>query len=332
MEAGMDSSRELKNVYVLDPPLDPRAQECEIESRILEGIAKVSVLGIKDEEEFLPYASEAYGLILAPHVQITRKSISQLRRARLIVRKGVGVDNVDIITAREFGIPVCNVPDYGTEEVADHALAMALSLWRRLGPLQQSVRAGNWDWRVARDIRRARGRIFGVVGCGRIGTAAARRAQAFGFDCIFEDPYVASGYEKALGIKRVETLNELLQAADIVSLHVPLTDETFHLLGRDQFQHFKPAAYLVNTSRGPVIDERALVEALQSGKLAGAALDVVETEPLPSPELLSFENCLVTPHAAFYSVESLTELREKCARLVLDALTGKKIRNIVNGL
>ena len=328
----MDSSKELKNVYVLDPPLDPRAQECEIESRILEGIAKVSVLGIKDEEEFLPYASEAYGLILAPHVQITRKSISQLRRARLIVRKGVGVDNVDIITAREFGIPVCNVPDYGTEEVADHAVAMALSLWRRLGPLQQSVRAGNWDWRVARDIRRARGRIFGVVGCGRIGTAAARRAQAFGFDCIFEDPYVASGYEKALGIKRVETLNELLQIADIVSLHVPLTDETFHLLGRDQFQHFKPAAYLVNTSRGPVIDERALVEALQSGKLAGAALDVVETEPLPSPELLSFENCLVTPHAAFYSVESLTELREKCARLVLDALTGKKIRNIVNGL
>ena len=183
---------------------------------------------------------------------------------------------------------------------------------------------------MAQDVRRTRGKIFGVVGCGRIGTAAARRAQAFGFDCVFEDPYVASGYEKALGIKRVETLNELLEIADIVSLHVPLTDETFHLLGRDQFQHFKPTAYLVNTSRGPVVDEKALAAALQSGKLAGAALDVVETESLPPPELLSLENCIVTPHIAFYSVESLNELREKCARLVLDALTGKTIRNIVN--
>jgi phosphoglycerate dehydrogenase-like enzyme len=330
MEVGMDSSEELKNVYVLDPPLDPGAKECEIESRILEGTAKVSVLRIDDEEEFLPYTSDADGLILAHHVKITRKSISQLRRTRIIARKGVGVDNVDIIAAREFGIPVCNVPDYGTEEVADHALAMALSLWRRLGPLKESVRAGNWDWRVARDVRRTRGKIFGIVGCGRIGTAAARRAQAFGFDCVFEDPYVASGYEKALGIKRVETLNELLEIADIVSLHVPLTDETFHLLGRDQFQHFKPTAYLVNTSRGPVVDEKALAAALQSGKLAGAALDVVETESLPPPELLSLENCIVTPHIAFYSVESLNELREKCARLVLDALTGKTIRNIVN--
>jgi phosphoglycerate dehydrogenase-like enzyme len=330
MEVGMDSSEELKNVYVLDSAIAPSVKECEIESRILEGTAKVFLLHVKDEEEFLPYTSNAEGVIVGHQIELTRKSISQLHRARLIVRKGVGVDNININAAREFAIPVCNVPDYGTEEVADHALAMALSLWRRLGPLKENVRAGNWDWRVAQDVRRARGKIFGVVGCGRIGTATARRAQAFGFDCILEDPYVAWGYEKALGIKRVETLGELLQVADIVSLHVPLTEETFHLLGRDQFQHFKPGAYLVNTSRGPVIDERALVEALQSGKLAGAALDVVETEPLPLPELLSLENCIVTPHAAFYSVESLTELREKAARLVLEALTSDKIGNIVN--
>jgi len=328
MEVGMDRSGELKNVYVLDSAIAPGVKECEIESRILEGTAKVFLLHVKDEEEFLPYTSNAEGVIVGHHIELTRKSISQLRRARLIVRKGVGVDNINIKAAREFGIPVCNVPDYGTEEVADHALAMALSLWRRLGPLKENVRAGNWDWRVAQDVRRARGKIFGVVGCGRIGTATARRAQAFGFDCILEDPYVARGYEKALGIKRVETLDELLQVADIVSIHVPLTDETFHLLGRDQFQHFKPGAYLVNTSRGPVVDERALVETLQSGKLAGAALDVVETEPRPLPELLSLENCIVTPHAAFYSVESLTELREKSARLVLEALTSDKIRNI----
>jgi phosphoglycerate dehydrogenase-like enzyme len=330
MEGRMDSSEGLRNVYVLDSAIAPGFKECEIESRVLEGTAKVFLLHVKDEEEFLPYASNAVGLIVGHLIELTRKSISQLRVARLIVREGVGVDNININAAREFGIPVCNIPDYGTEEVADHALAMALSLWRRLGPLKKSVLAGNWNWRVAQDVRRARGKIFGVVGCGRIGTATARRAQAFGFDCIFEDPYVAQGYEKALGIKRVEKLSELLQVADIVSLHVPLTDETFHLLGQNQFQHFKPGAYLVNTSRGAVIDERALVEALQSGKLAGAALDVVETEPLPLPELLSLQNCIITPHAAFYSVESLTELREKSALLVLEALTGHRIRNIVN--
>ena len=259
-----------------------------------------------------------------------RQSASARQVRSGVVRQGVGVDNVNINAAREFGIPVCNIPDYGTEEVADHALAMALSLWRRLEPLKESVLAGNWNWRVAQDARRVRGKIFGIVGCGRIGTATARRAQAFGFDCVFEDPYVAQGYEKALGIRRVDKLTELLQVADIVSLHVPLTDETFHLLGQDQFHQFKPGAYLVNTSRGAVIDERALVEALQSGKLAGAALDVVETEPLPLPELLSLQNCIITPHAAFYSVESLIEVREKAARLVLEALTGDRIRNIVN--
>src|SRR5271157_3192031 len=137
----MDGSKELRNVYVLDPPMDQGPKECEIESRILEGTANVSVLRLDAEEELLPHASDADGLILAHHIKLTRKSLSQLRRVRIIARKGVGVDNIDIRVAREFGIPVCNVPDYGTEEVADHALALALSLWRRLGPLKENVRA-----------------------------------------------------------------------------------------------------------------------------------------------------------------------------------------------
>ena len=327
----MDSSEDLKHVYMLDSARAPGFKDSAIESRVLEGAAEVVLLRVRDEEEFLPYASQADGLIVEHRVRITRKSISQLRRARLIVRNGVGYDNIDDKVAREFGIPVCNVPDYGTEEVADHALALALSLWRKVVPLNDKVRAGNWNWHEARGMKRTRGSIFGVVGCGRIGTAVARRARAFGFDCIFQDPYVARGYEKALGIKRVETLNELLQVADLVSLHVPLTEETFHLLGQEQFQHFKPGAYLVNTSRGAVIDEKALAKALQSAQLAGAALDVVENEPQPLPELLALQNCTFTPHTAFYSVESLNEVREKGAGLVLAALTGGKLNNIVNG-
>jgi phosphoglycerate dehydrogenase-like enzyme len=327
----MDSSEDWKQVYMVDSAMAPGFKDSAIESRVLEGAAKVVLLRVRDEEEFLPYAAQADGLIVEHRVRLTRKSISQLRRARLIVRNGVGYDNIDDKVAREFGIPVCNVPDYGTEEVADHALALALGLWRKVRPLGESVRAGNWNWGEARGIRRTRGSIFGVVGCGRIGTAAARRAQAFGFDCVFQDPYVARGYDKALGIRRVETLDELLRVADLVSLHVPLTEETFHLLGPEQFRQFKPGAYLVNTSRGPVIDEKALAKALESGELAAAALDVVETEPRPLPELLALPNCTITPHTAFYSVESLKEVREKGAGLVLAALTGGKLNNIVNG-
>ncbi len=318
-------------VYVVDPwQSDSGPTECKIESRILKGVAKVSVLCLNNDEELLPYAPDAEGIIISHLPQLTRKSLSQLPRMRVIVRKGVGVDNVDTVAAREFGIPVCNVPDYGTEEVADHALSLALTLWRRVVPLNDNVRAGHWDWWVARDIKRTRGCVFGVVGCGRIGTAAIRRARAFGFDSVFEDPYLPSGYEKALGVRRVDTLNELLQIADIVSFHVPLTEETHHFMGQDQFQQLKPGACLVNTSRGPIIDEKALVEALKAGRLGGVALDVLDHEPVPPPELLSSHNCILTPHVGFYSAEALTEFREKCALLVLDALTGKKVRNVVN--
>ena len=318
-------------VYILDSAIVSDSNEARIETEILKGVATVTLLHVQNEEEFLSYASSVDALIVWHHANLTRLSISKLNRTQVIVRNGVGVDNVDISTAREFGIPVCNVPDYGTEEVADHALAMALSVWRQLGPLNKSVVKGTWDWRVGSFIRRIRGSVFGVVGCGRIGTATARRARVFGFNVIFYDPFVPSGYEKALGIGRVNTLENLLRVSDIVSLHVPLTTTTFHLLGEAEFKLMKPTSYLVNTSRGPVVEEGALVEALKSARLAGAALDVVEEEPNPPRDLLSRENCIFTPHAAFYSRESLNEMREKSAGIVLDVLLGRGLRNVVNG-
>lgn len=326
----MNDATNGRNVYILDSVIVPDAWDSEMEAEILSGFSKVSLLHLRSEEEFVPYAPSADAIIMWHHLNLTRLSISRLSRARVIVRNGVGVDNVDLEAAYEFGIPVCNVPDYGTEEVADHTLAMLLSLWRRLDALKESVRSGAWDWRVAEPVRRIRGTTFGIVGCGRIGTAAARRAKVFGFEVAFYDPYVPSGYEKAIAVKRVNTLEELLERSDVVSLHVPLTDGTFHLIGLDQLQRMKPSAFLVNTSRGPVIDEKALVVVAQSGRLAGVALDVVETEPNPPRELLELPNFMITPHAAFYSVEGLREIRQKSASIVLDALAGRELRNVVS--
>lgn len=317
------------NAYILDSAIVPDSKDCEIEAELLRDAANVSLLHLQNEDEFLPYAPTADAIIMWHHMNLSRRSISKLRRARVIVRNGVGVDNVDLEATQEFKIPVCNVPDYGTEEVADHALAMVLSLWRQIDSLKESVKGGAWDWRVGQSMRRIRGATFGIVGCGRIGTATARRARVFGFDVVFYDPYVPSGHEKALAIKRAETLNELLERADVFSLHVPLTDETFHMIGLDQIQRMKTSAYVVNTSRGPVVDEKALVAAMKAGGLAGVALDVVETEPYPPRELFSLPNCIITPHAAFYSMEALREMREKSAHIALDALRGRGLRNLV---
>ena len=327
----MDIKENRLTVFILDSAEVPDARECEIETKILSGIAEVSLLHVSSEQELLPSLPSADALILWHHPKLSRLSISKLERVCVIVRNGVGVDNVDIAAAHDFGIPVCNVPDYGVEEVADHAMAMALSLWRQLWTANEDVRRGNWDWRIAEATRRTKGKIFGIVGCGRIGTACARRAAVFGFDVVFYDPFVAAGYEKALGVRRVGSISDLLEIADVLSLHVPLSDATYHLIGAEQFRRMKPTSYLVNTSRGPVVDEESLVQILQAGKLAGAALDVVETEPIPQPALLSLPNCIVTPHSAFYSAESLKEMREKSSNIVLNALMGREITNVVNG-
>jgi C-terminal binding protein len=268
---------------------------------------------------------------VASNARISHLSLSRMRRGTVVVRNGVGFDNVDVAAATKLGILVCNVPDYGTEEVADHTMALMLALLRGLPDALADVAAGNWSWRVCAANRRLRELSLGIIGCGRIGTAVALRAKAFGLQIGFYDPYVSAGYEKALAVCRFSDLNSLLEQSDIVTLHVPLTADTFHLIAAMELARMKPGSFLINTARGPMVHERALAEALRNGRLAGAALDVIEKEPSVGEELRLQKKCLITPHCAFYSQQSLTELREKSAMIIRDVLNGKPARNVVTG-
>lgn len=318
-------------VFIIDSAQVPHGDDDTIEREVLRDYADVQFLKLYSEEEFECYSNRADAIILWHQLQLTKGLLCKLTKTRLIVRNGVGYDNIDVDAAAAAGIAVANVPDYGTEEVADHAIALTLALIRQLKPLIEDTAAGNWEWRTALKCWRVRGRMFGIVGCGRIGTATALRAKALGFRVQFYDPYLYSGYEKAIGIERRSSLDELLSEADVISIHVPLTKETHHLIGTKQFERMRRSAYLVNTSRGSVVAYDALIEALSHQKIAGAGMDVLEDEPFGAATLQKFTNCIVTPHSAFYSQESLIEMRKKSALLVKDALLYGRYTNVVNG-
>lgn len=319
-------------VYYLDSAHPSVLRTLEIETEILHDTADLIFAGAESPDSLPEMIHDAQALIVAPFTHITPATIAPLHNLRLVVRNGVGYDNIDAEGLATLGIPVSNVPDYGTEEVADHAMMLALALERKLLPALQDVRQGNWNWRVTEPVRRLRGQRFGIIGCGRIGTAVALRAKAFGFDVQFYDPYVASGYEKAIGVSRCSTLNELLASSDVVSLHCPVTRETRGLIGLAEIRAMKQGAFLINTARGPIVKEAGLIEMLRSGHLGGAALDVLEREPARDPELYTFPNFLVTPHEAFYSVEALEDMRVKSAQIVLQVLKGEEPINVVNGV
>jgi phosphoglycerate dehydrogenase-like enzyme len=318
------------NVYIIDSADVPHGEDADIEREALQDCAALHLVRLFNESEFDPYAADTDAIILWHYLQIGRGLLSRLPKTRIIVRNGVGFDNIDVAAAAEFGIPVSNVPDYGTEEVADHAIMLSLALIRQLRVVTDDIRAGNWEWRTAVNCRRVRDQVFGVVGCGRIGTATALRAKALGLQTRFYDPYLPSGYEKAIGIARADSLEALLREADVVSLHVPLDAGTLHLMDTPQFDWMKKTAYLVNTSRGPVVRYDAVVEALASGKIAGAGLDVLEHEPKGGEIMMRFPNVIVTPHSAFYSQESLAEMRRKSALTVRQALLNGRFLNVVN--
>ena len=319
-----------QQVFVLDSAKVPHVHDVDVEREVLADCAAVELLHLSSEVDFEPLAEQAAGIILWHHLDLTARIIRRLTRTKVIVRNGVGYENVDIEAAAECGIPVCNVPDYGTEEVADHAMMLCLSLERELRRLLDDVGQGNWRWQTALACRRLRGQVFGIVGCGRIGTATALRAKPHGFQVRFYDPYVPSGYEKALGVERDGSLEELLTKADVVSLHVPLTQATLHMIDAPQLLSMKRGAFLINTSRGPVIRRQALEQALREGWISGAALDVIEDEPLGLDVLTKFRNCVVTPHSAFYSQESIIEMRRSSAMAVRDGLLNRGLSNQVN--
>jgi D-3-phosphoglycerate dehydrogenase / 2-oxoglutarate reductase len=269
-------------------------------------------------------------VLINQYAPITAEVLDALPDCRLVVRYGVGVDNVDIVAAAERGVWVANVPDYGTEEVADHALALALTLLRGIPALSASVRAGGWDYRVARPLHRLSTLRFGVVGCGAIGSVAGGLAAAFGMDVVGVD--IADGRPARGGPIRAVGLHELVATSDVLSLHVALTPATEHLVDAAFLAAVKPTAVIVNTARGALVDRAALLAALDAGRLAGAALDVLEAEPPDEVgrRLAAHERVVVTPHTAWYSEESFVTLKTEVAREALRVLAGDPPRSPVN--
>jgi D-3-phosphoglycerate dehydrogenase/C-terminal binding protein len=317
-------------------------ESLEHERRVLGDVADPVALDARREEDLFGRVEDADALMLYHTLALTERTLGRLRRCKLIVRCGVGYDNVDVAAARRHGIPVANVPDYGTEEVADSALGLALALTRGIHLLTGRLREhrGPWSYAQVRPLHRLRGLGFGVVGLGRIGTAVALRAKALGMDVLFHDPYVPDGRDRAVGVRRVETLAELLGQAHVVSMHCPLTAETHHLINRRTLEQMASGSYLVNTARGGIVDVLAVLDAVTAGHLAGAAIDVLEQEPPPEdhplvvawrdPSHPAHDRIILNPHAAFYSEEGLLDMRIKGSENCRRVLLGQPPRNVVN--
>ena len=298
------------------------------ERSVLDGHdVELRVLRCRTPEEVAAQAGEA-DVLINQYVPITAEALDALPRCRLVVRYGVGVDNVDVEAAAARGVWVANVPDYGRDEVADHTLALALAVLRGVVALDRSVREGSWDLEAARPLRRLATLTYGVVGCGAIGTAVAGRAAGLGMRVLgYDVPQVRS----APPIERAP-LEELLSSSDVVSLHAALTPDTHQLIGAGALGRMRPSAFLVNTARGGLVDAAALLAALDAGELAGAALDVLEGEP---PDELGWRlarhpKVVMTPHAAWYSEEAFHTLKTEVAREALRVLEGGEPRSPVN--
>ena len=304
--------------------------DAAVERPFLADIADLSTVWLDFNAPFPDAVLDAHAIILWHGPLVTAEVVARLRHCRAIIRNGVGFDSVDVAAAARAGIAVCNVPDYGTEEVADHALALTLALYRQLFPLDAEAKRLGWRIQVQHRMRRLRTQTFGIVGLGRIGTAAALRAKAFGFRVVFYDPYVPGGVHKAIGVERAGSLRELLATADTLSIHCPLNDETRGMIGAEEIAALRPGAFLVNTARGDIVRKEPVLAALRSGHLGGAGLDVVENEPLRSAAEAESPNLIVTCHAAFCSPEGMVEMRSTSARIARAAVLGEPLWNRAN--
>jgi len=309
--------------------------ECDHDSFDVEfAVARASgvelvVAQSRNVDEVVANAAGAAG-ILVQYASITGDIMDALQDLRVIGRYGVGVDSVDVVAATARGIAVCNVPDYGTESVSDHAIGLALSTARGIPRLDRGVRAGSFDLSAVRPLYQTAGRVFGVIGLGLIGTATARKAKGLGYEVIGYDIKAAPG-EATFHDAPSVSLDDLLERSQVISLHVPLTDQTRHMIGAAQLARMRPDALVVNTSRGGVIDTDALVEALRSRTILGAAIDVHEQEPLALDHPLTmFDSVVLTPHLAWYTEESYGELKRRTAENAVDVVAGRVPRNIFN--
>jgi D-3-phosphoglycerate dehydrogenase len=273
-------------------------------------------------EDILAVARDA-DAILVTYAKLPGELLRQLTRCKAIGRFGLGVDNIDIPAAAALGITVNYVPDYCMQEVSDHAMALLLSLVRKVPLSNKLVQSGRWEVPPIVPIHRLSGQVLGLVGFGNIPRALAPKAKAFGLRVVTHDPYASADVLAKAGVEGVG-FDALLGMSDFVSIHAPLMPATRGLFNAEVFAKMKAGAFLVNTARGPLVDEDALIAALDSGHLGGAVLDVVTTEPLAKDsKLLGRDNVILTPHTAFYSVEALNELQTKCAADVARVLSGE---------
>lgn len=316
----------MKKVVITD-----RAYESiEAEQRILRGAGfQVLDFQCRTEEEVISCAADCDGLIVQ-FAPVTRRVVQALTRCRVIVRYAIGLDNIDLEAANERGIMVCNVPDYCLDEVSNHAIAMILACAKKLPIAANSVKEGRWTYTAAKPLYRFSGSRLGLIGFGRIPALVAKKLSLFGLDIVAYDPCINRALAESLGVRAVD-LDTLLSTSDFISVHCPLTDESRHMLDRRAFSRMKDGAALINTARGAVLCEDALMEALACGKLSMAALDVLETEPIPVDHpLRSMDHVIVTPHMAWYSEEAIHSLQEKTAEEVARVLTGGTPLNLAN--
>jgi len=283
-------------------------------------------------------------MVVWHEMKIDRAVLATLDRCRIIVRAGVGFDHIDLEAAAQLGIPVCNTPDYGTSEVADHAIGLMLALKRGIVSYHQHLVASprkGFDYSLAPLVGRLRGKVFGIVGLGRIGTATALRAKAFGMSVVAYDPLVSRGTEIAVGVDRRESLEEVLAVSDVVSLHCPLTRDTRRMINATTLKMMRPNAILINTARGAIVDTDALVEALRNDVIAGAGIDVLPVEPPDPDDMLAKayhgradplvgDRLLITPHAAWSSPESVSDARRLAVETAMLYLREGRLRNLVN--
>ncbi len=329
----MPTRKRKPHVAVVDwKPAPASNNGVAIEKKVLGKVARVKYYLADTEADFTSDILNADAIIVWQNTDVSRHTLAKMKNCRALIRNGVGYDTVDIKTAAQLGIPVCNVPDYGTEEVADHAIALAMAQVRQLFPLDREAKKPAWKIHVKEKLRRLSTLTFGIVGLGRIGTACALRAKALGFRVVFHDPYLPSGFHKAIGVERVSSLTKLLKQVDVLSLHCPLTKETKYLITEKELAMMKPSSYVVNTARGGIIKKKAILTALRKGVIAGAALDVIEDEPLKTKTEAATPNLIATCHAAFCSVEGMIEMRTISAGIAKQAVQRQPLDNVVNGL
>lgn len=317
-------------------------QDIDIEESMCHGHELIAYQA-RREDELPDEIDELDGCLVWHHIILSDKSFQRMKKCKVIVRIGVGYDTIDIRAAGNRGIIVCNVPDYGTNDVADHAMALLLSAVRSIPMYNNALHndiQNNWVPSIGGKIHRITGSIIGIIGMGRIGHAVAVRAKAFGMKVCFYDPYISDGYDKSYLMTKVDSLEELFSVSDYISIHTPSTSETKGMIGWSLFEYCKKPVILINTARGNIVKLDDVYEGLKKRKLNFFAADVLETEP-PVPEnklVKAFiegekdicARVILTPHAAFYAQESQIEMRRKATKILLDLAEDRSLRNCVN--